>query len=299
MKKIITYLSIIIAGGLLGASCNLNETPAFDDGEAFVAFDKIDISVNEDAATLRVPVRLTSLGGKTATVSYEIFELPTPASGSDKGARDGRDYDLVGGSSVLTFAANSPVQYVEFDILAHAGDFTGDRSFGVKLTSSGNVNIGAADSVAIKILDLDHPLAFILGNYIGSGIDAWDGSLYSWSGVVFEKDPEGDVTKVWIKQMFESVNSSAKIYGIVNAEKTEIAIPVHQSAGVVSGYNAYVDGAEIPFALIAEGQKLIFDINGTISIHGDYQVGVTAYNPTTQAMAGWFERVSNCTFTKQ
>jgi hypothetical protein len=306
MKKIIAYFSIIVAGGLL-ASCNLNETPAFSDSEAFVAFDKVAISVEEDtsavSSTLRVPVRLTSLGGLTSTVTYQVFEGPRPAPNAklDAGAQEGRDYELVSGSSVLTFTAANPVQYIEFDILSHPGAFTGDRTFGIKLISSGSVNKGRADSVAITILDLDHPLSFILGNYNGSGIDAWDESQYSWTGVIFEKDPDGDVSKVWIKRMFEAVNPATSIYGIVNENKTEISIPVHQSAGVVSGYNAFVDGAEIPYALIAEGQKLIFDINnnGTISIHGNYQVGVTAYNPTTQAMAGWFERWSNCTFTKQ
>jgi hypothetical protein len=293
-----------MAGGLLVAACNLNDTPEFSNSEAFVSFDKVAISVAEDTANtstrLRVPVRLTSLG-LTSSVTYELFELPTATGPTDAGAREGRDYELVNESTVLTFTAGASVQYIEFDILTHNPDFTGDRSFGIKLTTPGSVKMGAADSVAITILDLNHPLSAILGNYIGSGDDAWGGGVYTWTGVVFEKDPEGDLSKVWIKRMFKNVNPAASIYGVVNEDKTEISIPVHQSAGVVSGYNAFVDGAEIPFALMPAGEKLTFDINvnGTISIHGNYQVGVTAYNPTTQVMAGWFERVSNCIFTKQ
>lgn len=254
------------------AACNLNEIPAFDDSEAFVAFDKIDISVNEDAATLRIPVRLTSLGNKTATVSYQVFEGPRPAPGAalDAGAQEGRDYELAGGSSVLTFTANNPVQYIEFDVLSHTGEFTGDRTFGIKITNGGGVNLGAADSAAVTILDLDHPLSFILGNFRANGTSYFNGAS-QWT-VVFAKDAS-DVTKVWITNLVLNGSSSSRpVYGIVNAEKTEIRIPVGQEIAVSA---SYPDGINLEGFYGPGGDDLIpsggyitgsIDPSGTISI---------------------------------
>jgi hypothetical protein len=296
MKKTILYFSIIVAGVLWGASCSLNETPVFDDSEAFAAFEKATLSVNENAGTLRVPVRLTSLSGKTSTVTYQII---------DSTAQEGRDFEVVGGSSVLTFSAEDPVQYIVFNILEHAGVFTGDRSFGIKLTGGGSVNLGAVDAATITIADLDHPLSFMFGNYKGTGVDAWDFTSYTWLGVVFEKDAE-DVTKVWIRNIFEAAAAATaatkqSVYGIVNEDKTLLTIPVHQAVGTVSGYNAFFEGATIPFSMMATGEQLVFDINanGTVSLRGAYEAGVGAYNPSSGAFAGWFERVSELVFTKQ
>jgi hypothetical protein len=291
MKKILSYLIIMTAGGLF-AACSLNDAPEFDDANAFVAFEKTAISVDENAGTLRVGVRLTSLGGLTSTVAYQIF------NGT---AQEDVDFEPTGGSSVLTFSAETPVQYIEFNILEHPGLFTGDRSFGIKLTNGGDVALGAADSTAITVLDLDHPLSFILGNYSGTGIDGWDFTPYSWSGVVFEKDAD-DVSKIWIRKIFEATGATA-VYGIVNEEKTELTLQMHQITGTVSGYNAYLEGAEIPFAMLESSDRLTFTISTagvtTISLKGDYEMGIGAYNASTEAFAGWFERYSEVVFTKQ
>ena len=267
MKKIIAYLSIIIAGGLL-ASCNLNETPAFSDSEAFVAFDKVAIPVEEDTSAvssrLRVPVRLTSLDGLTSTVTYQVFEGPRPAPGAalDAGAQEGRDYELVGGSSVLTFTDANPVQYIEFDILSHRGEFTGDRTFGVKLISSGSVNKGRADSVAITILDLDHPLSFLFGTYSVFGPNYFS-RPDTWN-VAIEKDPE-DITKVWINNLVVD-GTNQKVYGIVNAENTTIKIPVKQTIATVTSYESVVlEGFDDPdinkAGLLPAGSNLTLSIN--------------------------------------
>jgi hypothetical protein len=305
MKKIITYLNIIIAGGLLAASCNLNETPEFSNSEAFVSFDQTVISVAEDTSvasvTLRVPVRLTSLGGLTSTVTYEIFESPSPAPGAvDKGAREGRDYELLNGSTVLTFTAENPVQYIEFDILTHAGEFTGDRSFGIKLTGSGSVNFGAADSTAITILDYDHPLAFILGQFKANGTSYFDGAS-EWT-VTLTKD-SADVTKVWITNFVAGGSSAASpVYGIVNDEKTEIRIPVGQEIAITSSYDVYLEGFYGPDGEdgIPSGGYItgLIAPNGNISIQDE--IGSHAYYKTNGSSAGWYNIFSaDVVLTKQ
>lgn len=300
MKKITTYLSIIAAGALLLASCSLNDTPEFNDAEAFVAFDKVSISVAEDttvaSALLRVPVRLTSLGGLTSTVTFQFFD-----GHADRGALDGRDYEFAGGNSVLTFSADAPVQYIEIDILSHAGVFTGDRSFGIKLTGSGSVKMGAADSVAITILDLDHPLAFILGNYVATGTSNYNGPS-QWA-TELAKD-SADVTKVWISDIAYAWGEPVPVYGIVNEEKDAIRIPVGQVPDLYgpTTYDIALVGYYGP-----EGDDRIPDggfITATIAPDGtitvlDYFGGLASYKSNGQ-IAGWIDLfLPGVVFSKQ
>lgn len=289
MNKIFLYLIALVSASFFTA-CNLNETPNFDDADAFVAFDGNRFSAEETAGVLKIPVRLTSLSKLSTAVTFEII---------DSTAVSGRDFELSGGASVLNFDGSDPVQNIELNILPHEGEFTGDLVFGIALKGAGNANLGSNDTTYVTILDLDHPLSAILGAYVGSGDDAWGGGVYSWDNVLFEKD-ESDITKVWIRNIFAGYASPIVVYGVVNEDMTEISVPVHQSQGVISGYNAYFEGATIPFSLLPEGESLTFSIKGnTIALEGAYQAGVVAYNVTTGASAGWFERVSALTFTKK
>jgi hypothetical protein len=253
MKKILSYLIIMTAGGLF-AACSLNDAPEFDDANAFVAFEKTAISVDENAGTLRVGVRLTSLGGLTSTVAYQVF------NGT---AQEDVDFEPTGGSSVLTFSAETPVQYIEFNILEHPGLFTGDRSFGIKLTNGGDVALGAADSTAVTVLDLDHPLSFMLGNYTVYGPNYFGGRADTWE-VTIEKDPDGDVAKVWISNLVVA-GTSEKVYGIVNEDKNKIEIPVGQTIAVAASYDSVVlEGFDDPdineAGLLPTGSKITMSL---------------------------------------
>ena len=289
---------------LLFTSCNKNEPLEFDDKDAFVAFATGNYSVDEDyvanvkkgnGANFKIPVTLASIAGTSSTISYEIV---------DGTAKAGINYELAGGSSTLTFSSSNRVQNIEINIIDIPGEFTGDLEFVIRITNGGSVNIGDVNSCVVKISDMDHPLSFMLGDYTGSGNDSWSGALTSWSGVVLEKDDDGDVSKVWFRNMFDAtsynpVTGNYRVYGVVNEEKTEISIDVHQQC-FTGNYNGYFEGAEIPFKMMDTGEKIIFDIdeNGNLSIQGEYQVGVGAYALSGGAFAGWFERWGNCKFTK-
>ncbi len=296
MNKIIVYITVL-AGILLLGACNLNEYPKFDDADAFVAFYGTRFSVNEFEVdknndtiipTLRVPVRLTSLSGLPSTVGFEVIDGTAVA---------GRDFALKGGASVLNFDGNDPVRYIEIDVIPHIGEFTGDLVFDIALTSSGSVNMGGNDTVSVTIMDKDHPLSAILGSYTGSGDDAWGGGVYSWSDVVFEKD-ESDITKIWIVNVFSGYPSVVKVYGVVNEDMTEISVPVTQDVGTLYGYTGRFAAAEIPYALLPDGEKLIFSIDGgTVALTQPYQVGIQAIKADGTS-AGWFERVSDLKYVK-
>ncbi|HHU97477.1 MAG: hypothetical protein QM237_08260 [Bacteroidota bacterium] len=234
MNKIIVYITVL-AGILLLGACNLNEYPKFDDADAFVAFYGASFSVNEFEVdenndtiipTLRVPVRLTSLSGLPSTVGFEVIDGTAVA---------GRDFALKGGASVLNFDGNDPVRYIEFDVLPHIGEFTGDRVFSIALTSSGDVNMGGNDTVSVTILDQDHPLSAMLGKYTAVGTSLFNGPQ-SWV-VTIDKDPDGDVGKVWITNFVVGGSSpSTPLYGLVDEDMTELMIPVGQTIALSSSF---------------------------------------------------------------
>jgi hypothetical protein len=289
MKKIVIYLSILAS--VTFTACELNEYPVFDDANAFVAFEKGSISVNEDAGSLKVPVHLTSLNAINTTVSFEII---------DSTAIQGIDFELEGGASILTFNGSSAVQNIAFKILPHEGIFTGDRVFGVKITSGGSVNTGTINIVNVTISDLDHPLAFILGDFTAKATSYFDGVI-EWN-VTLAKDIS-DINKVWITNLVAGGSTaSSPVYGIVNDDKTELKIPVGQDIMVSGSYNVLLKGYYGPDgeAGIPDGESItgLIDPNGTIHIQDEF--GSQAFSKTTGASAGWYNIfMADGVFTKK
>ncbi|MDR1683667.1 MAG: hypothetical protein LBS25_09850 [Candidatus Symbiothrix sp.] len=278
MKKRILYISILASITLFNA-CELNDSPEFDDANAFVAFSSENISVKEDAETFVVPVRLTSLKGIATTVSFEII---------DSTAVQGVDFELDGGASVLTFDSKNPTQDIRFNILPHIGVFTGDLLFGVRITSSGSVNTGTIDTVYVTLLDIDHPLSFILGDFNATATSHFNGSE-TWT-VTLAKDVS-DTKKVWITNLVKGGSSaSSPVYGMVNDEKTEIKIPVGQVIAISSAYDVILEGFYGPDgeSNIPDGQSItgLIDPDGTIHIQDEF--GSHVYDKGTTNSLGWY-----------
>jgi len=278
MKKITLYFSLFASMAFLGG-CELNDYPQFDDADAFVAFEKEQIAVTEDADTLDVSVRLTSLKKLTSTVTFEII---------DSTAQQGVDFDLSGGASVLTFDGSDPVQVIRFSILPHTGVFTGDRLFGVKITNPGSVDAGAADTTWITINDLDHPLAFILGEFNSTATSYFNG-VQTWT-VTLAKDVS-DINKVWITNLVVGGSSaSSPVYGVVNEEKTVLKIPVGQVIAISSSYDVLLKGYYGPDGAteIPDGEFITGTIDPDGTIHIQDEFGSCVYNKGTTTAAGWY-----------
>lgn len=226
MRKILSFLTISLL--VFFASCDMNTIPEFEDSNAFVAFDKSALAVDETGGTLMVPVTLASLKGMAETTSFEII---------DGTAKLGVNFTLVNESTSLTFTVEDRTQYIEFNIIDNPGVFTGDLRFEVQLKDDGKVKPNAESSCRVTIVDLDHPLAFILGTYSASAASYFsDRGPFEWD-TKFEKDAE-DVSIVWISNIepyFASFGYVAPeenyFYGVVNEDKTEIAIPTGQAIG--------------------------------------------------------------------
>lgn len=277
------YVSLLTVGTLFFTSCNVNDVPKFSDSDAFVAFTNATMSVGENKETLAIPVLLSSLSGISTTVDFEITTEGTTAV-------EGTHYTLANASHTLTFTKEAPTQVITLNIIDNA-TFNGDVKLNIVLKNPADVNLGSSKTCSVTIEDDEHPLLFILGSFTGTGESNFGGAL-EWN-LVIEKDAE-DLSKVWITNLVPN-GTSLKVYGTVNAEKTEIHIPVGQEIAKSSSYPHILlegfygkDGEEdIPTGGYITG---IIAENGTITIQ-DWFGSCVYTDDAATASAGWYEIV--------
>lgn len=205
------------------ASCNLNDCPTFDDADAFVAFDKTGIMVDETAGSVTIPVTIASIAPVKTSVTYEVV---------DGTAKAGENYSLADESAVLTFDGKTRTQEIVINITNKQGEYTGDLSFTINIISGGkSLNLGANSSCTVKISDLDHPLAALLGDYTATGFSYFDGAEESWTLTMYKDD--ADINVVWIDGIISAFSgyypsADFRVYGNVSADKMTISLPLGQ-----------------------------------------------------------------------
>ena len=248
MRKILSLITISLL--VLFASCDMNQVPEFDDSNVFVAFDNAAMSVKESGKVLSVPVTLASINGVSETVEFTLLDGASDEGGN---ALAGVNYSLASESTTLTFTAEARTQYIDINIVDNPGVFTGDLRFSVQLADDGKVKPNAENICNVTIVDNDHPLAFILGSFtVSDALDGWDAAAVAPWELTVIKD-KTDVTIVWIANI-AGVGDGAGFYGVVNAEKTEIAMPL----GQVSTTNTAGSNGDGKFSLhgFADGKHL-------------------------------------------
>lgn len=208
------------------ASCNLNDFPNFNDKDAFVAFDKTSYTVDETVGTITIPVTLASVCPIETAVTYEVV---------DGTAKAGENYSLADDSAVLRFEGKDRTQNIVINITDKTGEYSGDLSFTINILSGGkSVNLGDSATCTVKINDLDHPLADILGEYTCTAEDKGAGSV-SWT-MRMSKDPD-DVTVVWVDYICPLAASNPgmkfSVYGNVSEDHKTITFPCGQKPGAL------------------------------------------------------------------
>lgn len=290
----LTY-GLMAAAVLSLASCDINDYPKFDDADAFVAIQQTSASIAENATSgkLEIPVMLTSLSGLSGSVDFEI----TPAE--ENGAQEGVHYTL-DGAKTLTFTKDAPQQNIVLNIIDN-DTFGGDVRLTITLKNAQGVNIGANKTCAVTIEDDEHPLSFILGTFTAVGKDYFSGGADEEWTATLTKDAS-DLNKVWIYNIASGgCSASSPVYGIVNADKTEIHIPVDQATGATTSYDIKLEGWYAP-----DGEEDIptggyitgyLSEDGTITIEDWY--GAHAYSAGTTTSAGWYAIEMGAVFKKQ
>lgn len=248
--------NILAGAALVGtiASCDLNKTPVFDESDSFVAIDKTSMTVNETVGTIVIPVTIASVNPVKTSVTYEVV---------DGSAKAGIDYVLADESAVLSFDGKERTMSIEIRILPHVGEYTGDRDFTINLLSGGKkLNLGAESSCKVKISDLDHPLADILGEYSCTATDNIQGSV-SWT-MRMSKDPD-DTKVVWVDYICPLAASNPSmefsVYGNVSEDHNTIVFPCGQKPGAEHP----TDGPFV-FIWLNYDNKYIVDEAGTVTM---------------------------------
>lgn len=291
MKRIFKYIAGVAAvAAMTSCIAKLNETPVFDPADSFVSFDKAAISVSEDGGKVSIPLTMASIDPEKINVSYEVV----PGT-----AKAGENYSLVDASAVVAFDGQQRNAVIEINIVNIPGVFTGDLTFTVNLLSAGSLNLGANKSCTVKIADLDHPLAEILGAYTLTGESGFGGELQY--DLVFDKDPSS-ITTVLISNLVPDLDP---VYGNVISDEegnfVKVSIPFSQVGAWNSSYTTLLAGFKAGGFYASEGTlELVRTETGWENADAEWGFGALAVSKSSGAIAGWIEGVlPDFTITKK
>ena len=280
MKNLYKYVACAMALAGAASCTELNQTPVFEDSKSFVAFDQTAISVDESAGTVTIPVTVACPTIPQVSVAYSVTDVT---------AKKGTNYSLVDEAAVLVldgtaYTQNIVLNIVNYNTTDERSGYTGDLTFTVNLESAGDLDLGFSKTCTIKIVDLDHPLAEILGTYSCAGTSYYSGGL-TWTAT-FEKD-EKDENVVWITGIMGDCPMT--VYGNVKDYKNgdwTITVPAGQTA--VGSYK---------FSLCWFDGSSVDDSTGNITLvrqdDGSYVaemgVGVYCYDKSSGSGLGFWE----------
>ncbi|MBQ6199724.1 MAG: hypothetical protein IJK44_10900 [Bacteroidales bacterium] len=239
MKKI-AYIIIVVAA-LASCSRKVEFTRL-----QFVYFSTPAVSVYEDAALVKIPVKAVS--DVDFTVTFETIDgekLDATTGQTVPNGKKGEDYSIVDNeAAILRFKAGQQSDTIQVKITDFPGVLTGNKEFSVKLlgVSGGEVSLGGFSTCKVTIIDNDHPLKEIFGEYA-----ATDGDSNAWT-VTLAEDPTSYTNVLFdgIVPFFAGTIAAGTRYYVVapvSEDLSTISIPLgYKLADQWDGYDILIFG---------------------------------------------------------
>jgi len=182
MKKTLYIISLVVLGFLVSCNRKAEFTTI-----PFVYFQNASLSVPEDAGTIEIPVFAAANAEFAVTFESVDGEKKDAATGTMvPNGKAGVDYNVIeNDAAILRFKPGEEKQIVKVEIKDFPGVLTGNKDFTLRLLTAGNeVSLGGISSCKVTIIDNDHPLKSIFGEYTATDKDG-----VSWT-MTFAADPD-------------------------------------------------------------------------------------------------------------
>lgn len=261
MKNIYLFISAI---ALLLVSCDRKVEFKH---ETFATLNTVRYTVREDAGEFKIPVTIYNPTGNDVQLIVNTI---------DSTAVVDVDYEIVSpANGVLTFSGDETQKDIVIK-LNHNKAFQKSKLFYLSIASTDeNFGIGNLNTATCVIKDAEHPLDMFIGEWKGTGISVFDGSSYPLTVNISEDEADETYTKLKIDGLEPmQLSSITPLSGVVNADKTEIAIAGGQQIGYLDAYSSFF--TFYTFTISGDslniGEKLTMTMNqdGTLSLDSIY-----------------------------
>lgn len=238
--KILKYLLIALSCSGALVSCEAEEMPFLQLKDTNVYFDNntsnFDPQVPESASKFKVPVILAGIPG-TFPVTVNIV---VDTVGQANPAKEGVDYTI--DSKTLVFEGGYGVGYVTIRPIDNTVR-QATRTFDLIIESTTPVlKPNPSNRITISILDDEHPLEYLSGDYLVSAKDVvYTGQTIQFN-VKITTDNEDD-NAVYIENMplYALPGTMGKVKMMVDPETGKCYVPTAQSAGTFTYEDASGD----------------------------------------------------------
>ncbi len=266
MKRINIILAAFVFLSVLSCSRKV-EFPH----ETFVTFDDVTFSVNENVGKVVIPVSVYNPTGGEVQVTVTGLD-----GEGDKGAVEGKNYEITSpASGILTFSGEKAVQNIEVTLL-HDKALTGTKNFKVRINSvTTGINVGGFNVATVKILDAEHPLASMIGDWTGT-LKGLTGSDYETTITVDAVDDDDTFTMLTLDSGIDPLygkGSSVTYNATADAETGVIVLKSEQLNGYENFYLTGIAIDETTGGITALTDTFGFIIeNGKMYLAGPYAV---------------------------
>ncbi len=270
---------------LLVAAVSCDRTNPYMGGNPFVTFScEATLSIAEDAETLVIPVRaIGEHGDFTVTVSSV-----------DGTAVSNTNYKMVEpASGVLNFAAADSVKNVVLELI-HIPGYVEPGKWDLTVNidnATGGMDRGSRRSVAVNILDADHPLKHFIGTWVGTAEDYFDGPTSF--AIVVEPDAN-DITKLNFYDLCPYLGSygyRGPTVGVCSEDLMTMTLAAEQPIGYDGVSMTGFDGNLVDIVITGT------EDGSSITIQNDYW---GCHADGEQPSGGWYSLyIGPATFTRQ